>query len=69
MIYIKRTLWLLGYPIMWSLVSVLFIIAFAFIGFGCLFQYIKNGAIQDCGDCLRWCIKIVYWYNDIEFKD
>jgi len=65
MIYIKRILWLLGYPIMWLLASVLFIVAFVFIGF----VYIKNGDIQCFDVCLEWVIKFIDWYNNIELKE
>ena len=68
MIYLKRTLWLLGYPIMWLLSCALFFVAFAFMGFECFYLYIKNGDIQGCADCLEWCMKIVEWYSDIEPK-
>ena len=47
MIYIKRLLWLLGYPIVWLLSCMLFIVAVVFICFECLDVYIKNGDIQD----------------------
>jgi len=69
MIYIKRTLWLLGYPIMEVLASILFVIACVFIGFECLYLYIKNGDIQGCAGCLEWCIKLTEWYSDIEPKE
>ena len=66
MIYLKRTLWLLGYPIMYLLSCVLFIVAIAFIGFECFYLYIKNGNIEDCGNCLILCIKLIEWYSEIE---
>ena len=69
MIYIKRTLWLLGCLIICLLVYILFIVRIAFIGFECLFLYIKNGNIQNCGNCLKWCIKLIDWYSDIEPKE
>lgn len=65
MIYLKRTLWLLGYPIMWVLASVLFIVAFVFIGF----VYIKNGNTQCFDDCLDGVVKFIEWYNNIEPKE
>lgn len=49
---------------MWLLASVLFIVAFVFIGFA----YIKNGNIQCFDDCLEWVIKFIDWYNNIEPK-
>lgn len=64
MIYLKRILWLLGYPIMWVLVSVLFILSFVFVGF----VYIKNGDVKSFDDCLEWVVKIIDWYNNIEPK-
>lgn len=69
MIYLKRILWLLGYPIMWVLACALSIAALAFIGFECLYLYIKNGDIQDCYDCFEWCIILIEWYNSIELKE
>ena len=69
MIYIKRILWLLGYPIIWLLACILFIAAFAFIGFECFYLYVKNGDIQDCANCLELCIKFIEWYDDIEPKE
>lgn len=69
MIYIKRLLWLLGYPIMWLLSCMLFIVAVVFICFECLDVYIKNGDIQDCANCLNWSIKLIEWYSDIEPKE
>ena len=64
MIYIKRILWLLGYPIMWVLASVLFILSFVFVGF----VYIKNGNTHSFDDCLDWVVKFIDWYNNIEPK-
>ena len=69
MIYLKRTLWLLGYPIMYLLSCVLFIVAVASIGVTCIFLYIKNGDIEGCNNCLDWVIKIIDLYNDIEPKE
>jgi len=69
MIYIKRILWLLGYPIMWVLSCALFIVAVVFIGFKCLYLYIKNGDIEVCNDPIEWVVKIIDWYNDIEPKE
>lgn len=65
MIYIKRILWLLGYPIMWVLACVLFIVASVFVGF----VYIKNGDIQVFDDCIELVIRFIEWYNDIEPKE
>lgn len=53
MIYLKRTLWLLGYPIILLLACILFCVAFAFVGFECLYLYIKNGNIEGCNDCIE----------------
>lgn len=76
MIYIKRTLWLLGYPIIYLVACLLFCVAIVFIGFECLFLYIKNGDIQGCDDCLEWFVKLIEWrikfiewYSDIEPKE
>lgn len=69
MIYLKRALWLLGYPIMYLLSCVLFIVAVASIGVTCIFLYIKNGDIEGCNNCLDWVIKIIDLYNDIEPKE
>lgn len=69
MIYIKRTLWLLGYPIMWLLSCILFMVSLFIMGFECMFLYIKNGDIQGCADCLVCCVKLIEWYSDIEPKE
>ena len=69
MIYIKRTLWLLGYPIMAILYGIVFIVTSVIIGFECLVLYIKNGNIQGSADSLELCVKIIYWYEDIEPKE
>lgn len=68
MIYLKRILWLLGYPIMWLLSCALFIVSVVFTVFKCLYLYIKNGDIEGCNYCFEWCIMFVDWYNDIEPK-
>ena len=69
MIYIKRILWLLGYPTMWLLACILFIASFAFIGFECFYLYIKNGNIKGCFNFIEIAFKIVEWYIDIEPKE
>ena len=70
MIYIKRILWLLGYPIMWLLSCCpLFAAAVIFTGFKCLYLYIKNGDIKGCNDPIEWVVKIVDWYYNIEPKE
>ena len=69
MIYLKRILWLLGYPIMWLLSCALLVISLFIIGFKWTFLYIKNGDTQGCGDCLEWVIKFIDWYNDIKPKE
>lgn len=69
MIYIKRTLWLLGYPIMWVLASIVLMVAFVFFLFVCLFLYIKNGDIKGCFNFIERAFKIVEWYIDIEPKE
>lgn len=69
MIYIKRTLWLLGYPIMWLLACTLFIVTTAFLGFECLCLYIKNGNIKDFFNCFEWVFYFIDWYHDVEPKE
>lgn len=69
MIYVKRTLWILGYPIMWILGSILLMVVFVFFLFECLFLYIKNGNIKGCIDCFEIQFKINEWYNDVEPKE
>lgn len=69
MIYLKRILWLLGYPIMWLLSYILLLLTFVFIGFWCSYLYIKTGDTQGFDDYLDWDIKIMGWYNDIEPKE
>lgn len=69
MIYIKRLLWLLGYPIMWLLASIVLMVAFVFLLFGCLFLYIKNGDIKGCFNCFEIGFKFIEWYIDIEPKE
>ena len=69
MIYFKRTLWLLGYPIMWTLSCMLFIVVLTLIGFECMFLYIKNGNMQGCDNLLEWCVNCIEWYNNIEPKE
>lgn len=69
MIYLKRILWLLGYPIMWVLSCALFIVAVVSIGVTCIFLYIKNGDTQGGVDYLLLCIKPLEWYIDIEPKE
>lgn len=69
MIYIKRILWLLGYPIMWLLACVLFCAAIFFIGFECMFLYIKNGNIENSGEPLKWVIWLTEKYGDVEPKE
>lgn len=69
MIYVKRILWLLGYPIMWLLACIIFIISLFVIVFMCIFLYIKNGNIEGCNDYLEWCYKLIEWYNNIEPKE
>lgn len=70
MIYLKRILWLLGYPIMWLLSCALFIVAYVFIGLLCSYLYIKTGDTQGFDDYLdNWYIKIMSWYENIEPKE
>jgi hypothetical protein len=69
MIYIKRILWLLGYPIMYLLSCILLMIAFVFTIFKWLFLYIKTGNTQYCLDCFEILFKIMEWYIDIEPKE
>ncbi len=69
MIYIKRILWLLGYPIMWLLSCILLMMAFIFMCFIAMFLYIKNGNIQGYDNCLDQCFKFIDWYNNIEPKN
>ena len=69
MIYLKRTLWLLGYPIMWLLASIVLLIGFIFFLFGCLFLYIKNGDINGCFNFIERAFKIVEWYFNFEPKE
>ena len=69
MIYLKRILWLLGYPIMWVLASIVLWTTFVFSLFEYLFLYIKNGNIKGCFNIIEKTFKIVEWYNDIEPKE
>lgn len=69
MIYLKRILWLLGYPIMWILASIVLIVAFVLFIFECLFLYIKNGDIKGCFNCFEIPFKFTEGYNDIEPKE
>ena len=69
MIYIKRILWLLGYPIMYLLSCALCVISLVPIGLICMFLYIKNGDIEGCSDYICWCIALIEWYCDIEPKE
>ena len=69
MIYIKRILWLLGYPIMWLLSCILLMMAFIFMCFIAMFLYIKNGNIQGYDNCIDQCFKLIDWYSNIELKN
>lgn len=68
MIYLKRTLWLLGYPIMLILGVVVLILGLFLDGIGLPFFYIKAGDIKEAPE--YWCIcgNLLGWYNGIEPK-
>ena len=69
MIYFKRILCLLGYPVMWLLSCIAFMIAIFVPGFESMLLYVKNGNTEGCEDCFLLSIKIIEWYNDIEPKE
>lgn len=69
MIYLKRTLWLLGFPIIWLLSCALFIVSVIFVVFECPYLFIKNGDIEGCNDCVEWVVKLIDWYNDLIFPN
>lgn len=68
MIYLKRILWLLGYPIMWVLACALFIVSVVFVGFKCLYLFIKNGDIEGSYYPIEWVVRFIEWYNDFIFQ-
>lgn len=68
MIYLKRILWLLGYPIMWVLACALFIVSVVFVGFKCLYLFIKNGDIEGSYDPIEYVVRFIEWYNDFIFQ-
>ena len=69
MIYLKRTLWLLGYPTMLILGVVVLILGTFLNGISLPFFYIKAGNIKDVPE--YWCIcgNLLEWYNGIEPKE